>query len=549
MCCLLKRPQIVVACLATILLTIPVAQAKPSTARVARQVDDALAVALFDESTHLAPRCDDATYIRRIWLDTVGDIPPPETVLEFVIDPSAKKRKQAVRKLLQNPHYGKNWARYWRDVIFYRRTEERALLASPAMVADLTQRFNDNVGWDEIATEFMTATGDVRSNGGTAILMAQAAQTEQTTAEVARIFLGLQIGCAQCHDHPYDRWKREQFHELAAFFPRVGIRRVRKATKRSFEIYARNGPKNRRAKAKGRPQREHFMPDLENPKAAGTRMQPKFFLTGASLPLGTSDAERRRQLAHWFTENRWFTTAMVNRMWSELVGEGFYESVEDIGPERQAKAPMAIRLLSNQFRARGYDLKWLIETICQTDAYQREARPRRGPEDIPFTANVPQRLRGDQLFTALFSVLEIDEKSMPPGRRKPSQAGLVDTRKSVRPEFNRLFGYDPSVAREEVSISIPQALALMNGFQVNRAIRGTGKNTMLGRLLADVAGEEELVEELYLRCLSREPTSGERSLAITYRNEIVGDTKHARRMAYEDLLWALINSTEFQYRK
>ncbi|MEO2045235.1 MAG: DUF1549 domain-containing protein [Pirellulales bacterium] len=549
MYCLLECPQIAVACFATFLLTIPVAQAKPSSARVARQVDNVLAVALFDESTSLAPRCDDATYIRRVWLDTVGDIPPPETVLEFVIDPSAKKRKRDVRKLLQNPHYGKNWARYWRDVIFYRRIEDRALLASPAMVADLTQRFNNNVGWDKIATEFMTATGDVRNNGGTAILMAQAAMTEQTTAEVARIFLGLQIGCAQCHDHPYDRWKREQFHELAAFFPRVGVRPVRTDTKRSFEIYANNSPKNRRAKAKGRPQREHFMPDLENPKAPGTRMQPKFFLTGASLPLGTSDAERRQQLARWFTENRWFATAMVNRMWSELVGEGFYESVEDIGPERQAKAPTAIRLLSNQFRASGYDLKWLIETICQTNAYQRESRPRRDPKDIPFTANVPQRLRADQLFTALVSVLEIDEKNLPPRRRKPSQAGLVDTRKSARPAFNRLFGYDPSVAREDVAISIPQTLALMNGLQVNRVIRGTGKNTMLGRLLADVAGEEALIEELYLRCLSREPTSSERSLAFAYRNEIVRDTNYARRMAYEDLLWALINSTEFQYRK
>jgi len=531
------------------LLVMPYVQARPTSKRAARQVDEALAEVLFDETTSLAPRCDDATYVRRVWLDLVGDIPGPETVIGFVLDTAPHKRRTLVRQLLNDPQYGQNWARYWRDVIFYRRTEDRALVGANAMVADLTQRFNDNVGWNKIATEFITATGDVRSNGCTAILLAQDGRTEQTAAEVARIFLGLQIGCAQCHDHPYDRWKREQFHELAAFFPRVGVRSVRTATRRSFEVFAMNRPLARHPKDAGRPQPEHFMPDLENPKAPGTRMQPKFFLTGASLPLGTPDARRREQLADWITDSRWFATALVNRLWAELVGEGFYESVEDIGPDRQANVPAAIKGLSAKFRASGYDLKWLLETICQTEAYQRESRPRRGPEGTPFTANVPQRLRSDQLFNAILSVLEIDEADLAIHRRRAQKGAAYGIRGSSRQAFNLVFGYDPSVARAEVVFSIPQALALMNGLQWNRALTMPGNSTMLGRLLGDVSDEEDLVTELYWRCFSREPTADELARALAYREEVGGDDQRGRREAYEDLLWALVNSAEFQYRR
>jgi len=250
-------------------------------------------------------------------------------------------------------------------------------------------------------------------------------------------------------------------------------------------------------------------------------------------------------LAHWLTESDWFAAAIVNRLWSELVGEGFYDSVEDIGPDRQPKAPAAIGLLSEKFQASGFDLKWLLETICQTDVYQREARPRRDSDSIPFTANLPQRLRGDQLFNALLSVLEIEENVGKNRRRsKPGQAKLRVPRKA----FNLVFGYDPSASREEVASSIPQALALMNGPQFNRALLGRNKRTLLGHLLTEITDENSLIEELYLRCLSREPTAGELARALNYLEEMKSDHSRWRQQAYEDLLWALINSVEFRYR-
>jgi hypothetical protein len=512
---------------------------QPSPQRIAERLDRALAEALFTEQTQLAPRTDDTTYLRRVWLDIVGDIPSPEELTEFVLDQSPEKRARLVEKLLDDSHYGLNWARYWRDVVFFRALDERALIAANAMETDLTRWLNASQPWSEIATEFITCRGDVREVGSAAIVMAQDGMTEETTAEVSRIFLGIQIQCAQCHDHPYDRWKREQFHELAAFFPRIALRPVRDLTRRSFEVvgidrFGRRTPRNnveRRATA------EHKMPDLEDPQAPGTQMEPKFFLTSASVPWGTSDAERRAQLAHWLTENEWFATALVNRYWAELVGEGFYNPVDDLGPDREATAPSAVKLLSQKFRESGYDLKWLVKTICLTEAYQRESRPRRGIEDTPFTANVPQRLRSDQLLNCLLTAFENDEDASTAVRL---QRGPL---RNPRMQFGDVFGFDPSIPRDEAVSSVPQVLALMNGREIQNAT-STRRDNLLGRLMQEIPEDSELATELFMRLLTRLPTEEELAAVQAYRREGV-----SRKETFEDLAWSLVNSAEFQHRR
>src|SRR5262245_9552422 len=132
----------------------------PSTQQVARQVDTLLAKEVFKPDSELAPRVDDATYLRRLWLDIVGDIPTPEHVTAFLLDPAKDKRERVVRELLSNPQFGQNWARYWRDVIMSRRLEDRAALVSNPLTVTLTEKFNENEPWDKIATEFITASGD-----------------------------------------------------------------------------------------------------------------------------------------------------------------------------------------------------------------------------------------------------------------------------------------------------------------------------------------------------------------------------------------------------
>ncbi|MEM1304168.1 MAG: DUF1549 domain-containing protein [Planctomycetota bacterium] len=512
----------------------------------AEQIDRLLAEALFQPETELAPRSDDSTFARRVWLDLVGDIPTPERLTAFLIDPSPKKRQRLVNELLAKPQYGQNWARYWRDVIYHRRINERAVVGADPTVVWMTERLNSGAGWDQIATEMITVQGDVREQGSAAIILAQDGETEETAAEVSRIFLGVQIQCAQCHDHPWDRWQREQFHELAAFFPRVGLRQVQTATRRTYEVVSNDRPergKFRRQKNDNyRGVAEHYMSDLAEPESPGTRTQPRFFLTGAELPFGTRDSSRRGNLAEWMTGSEWFAKAFINRMWAELVGEGFFEPVDDMGPDRTPTAGAVLDYLAGEFAASGFDVKWLMRAITATEAYGRESRPRRGVEQTPMRANVAQRLRGDQLFSALLTTLDVDEpKSGPLADRIPG--ANYGSNVTPRKIFNVAFGYDPSTPRASVNQSIPQALAMMNTPRVNQAV-AANRGTMLARLMNRVDEDDLIVDELYLRSLSRLPSDEERDRALAYVAGI-----NYRGEAFSDLLWSLINSAEFTHRR
>jgi len=358
--------------------------------------------------------------------------------------------------------------------------------------------------------------------------------------------MGVQIQCAQCHDHPTDRWKREQFHELAAFFPRVAVRPDNSGNRRRFLVTATDFSFSRRrqnANNRFRGTLEHYMPNLDNPASKGEKMTPVFFATGQKIESPTRDAARRQQLADWLTaeKNTLFATALVNRMWSEMVGEGFYEPVDDIGPDRTPMAPETVKHLSAAFAASGYDVKWLIETIALTRTYQQPSRSRRNPGETPFQANCNQRLRGDQLFDSLTSVIEIPS-SLTSGRSRNVQGGY---RVNVGPRnlFNQAFGYDPSDPREEAGGSIPQSLFMMNSQLINGLINAR-RNAGVGRLLREIKDDETLIVELYLKAFSREPTSGEIRTCLNYVRS-TGD----RNEAFEDITWALVNSSEFAYRR
>ena len=511
----------------------------------AARVDKLLAKEQFggDAQAQAVSAADDQTFLRRASLDLIGVGPTPEEITAYALDASPDKRARAVERLLANKRFGENWARFWRDVIMYRRTEDRALLATPALVAFLTEAFNNGPHWDQIARKFITASGDVRENGATALIMAQMGGTEDTTAEVSRIFMGIQLQCAQCHNHPTDRWKREQFHELAAFFPRLSLRPVKvDGMQRSFAVVSADRDRgNKRPDNPRVGSTEHFMPDLDHPEAEGKLMKPVFFLSGQKLQTGTSDAERREKIAEWITDrdNRWFAKAFVNRTWSELVGKGFYEPVDDIGPDRQCSAPLTLDYLSERFAAKGYDVKWLFQVITSTAAYGRQSRSRIDDGSAPFVAACPQRLRGDQLFNTLIEVLGIPE---PPARGDDD--GYRAALGGPRAQVNLTFGYDPSVRRDDVAGSIPQALFLMNSPELSRAIDGTNGRTSLGRLLAEVPDDKHLASELYLRCLAREPKQIELQTCLDHVR-----TTNDRAKAFEDILWALVNSTEFLNRK
>jgi hypothetical protein len=173
----------------------------------------------------LAAVTSDQAFLRRVYFDFVGEPPTPGEITAFCLDPSSDKRTKLLEQLLADKRFGRNWGRYWRDVILYRRSADQALIASQSLETFLIERFNGQPRWNEIARSFITAQGNVYDKGETGLFMAHLAEPVEVAAETSRIFLGIQIQCAQCHDHPTDRWKRQQFHEFVAFFPRASMRR------------------------------------------------------------------------------------------------------------------------------------------------------------------------------------------------------------------------------------------------------------------------------------------------------------------------------------
>lgn len=580
---------------------------RPDSRDVAAEVDRLILADLQQAGVQPAGRTTDEDFLRRVYLDLAGRLPTPQELTLFGLNPDSQKRAARIEELLQSDEYAGNWAHYWRDVIFTDATNSQARLMQEVFERWMTERLAQNRRWNEITAELLTATGDIQENGATALILVRSGEPAEIAAEVSRIFLGIQIQCANCHDHPSDIWKREQFHQLAAYFPRVSLRQtvldgratllvssvnsvgsrygeeMRKNPERFiaqldgnrdgklsqeeanrqpqfgrfFEGMLRLGDSDKdgtlsveELKKLPPPQQqglgslEYFLPDLNDPGSQGTAVEPVFFVDGSTATPGLDDLSRRGALVESLTspENPWFAQAFVNRMWNELLGEGFYMPVDDLGPQRQPRFPAALEALSTGFTASGYDIKWLLRTIANTETYQRQVRARDpGVDSLPFASALPARLRADQLYTALTQVLDVPDIGDRPRRR--GSAGTGAGQRSPRDQFRLLFNVDPSVPQEDITGNVPQALYLMNSPALLELTRSSGE-TRLARLLRQFPDDHDAVNELYLAVLCREPSSKEQQICLDYIRE-VGN----RAEAFEDLLRSLLNSTEFLSRR
>jgi Protein of unknown function (DUF1549)/Protein of unknown function (DUF1553) len=554
-------------------------------------LDHLIAAHLAKNSPNVEPATltSDVEFVRRIYFDLVGGPPTPEQVQFFVRDRTKDKRARLVDVLLSTPEHSRNWAKYWRDVILFHATNENlARVRFDALEAWLTKQLQANTPWDQIVSGMITASGRNDENGAVALWLAHEVRPVELAGEVSRIFMGVQIQCAQCHDHKTDAWKRVQFHEFAAFFAGMRPKQIAKAAPGQppiIEVVAQGS-------------RRYSMPDKDNPTKS-IPIAPRFFLSSSksktepALPEALPVSERRALAASYITgqDNPWFAKAYINRIWYALMGEAFYEPIDDLGPERTPNAPEVIDALAAQWQKGGYDVRWLFRTIVNTEAYQRRVRSTANAAGkTPFASSCPSRLRADQVFDALVQALALPvdangnlpvpakakglrasnafkglaSKNPANSKRQADRplakagavkkaalaAGLASqiTKKGARPGgprvlFDRLFGVDPSVANEDVVGTIPQALFLMNSPMVNNRVQAR-PGTVLGEILSMAPNERAALAALYLRVLSRQPTNQEVELCGRYISS-VGNA----REGFEDIYWSLINSTEFLTRR
>ncbi len=502
----------------------------PSEAETAVRVDAALLSEL-GPSMRLPDMVDDETFLRRLSLDLTGRLPDPDTLHRFLADPTSDKRARKIEELLKSDAYAVNWGRYWRDALTYHTPASGNYLRWKLFDEWWTTQLRINRPWDQIVTALVTAYGINDETPAVNYLTALYGNPVEIAATTSRVFLGVQIQCAECHNAKTESWKREQFHEFAAFFGRAKLIQHK-------DVDGRGTPYAIESRSDG----QYRMTDKKDPDHL-IPMQPRF-LTGESVSIDASDAERRQALARFLTssKNPWFARCYINRMWTALMGWGFYPTVADLGGHAEPRYRAVLELLEKEWIASGYDMKWLFRTITLTQAYQR---PQLAPpsSEQPLPSVCPTRLRAEQIFEALQKALNFDENDKKIPAPAPSSAPAVQRHTGLRNMVYQAFKENPSTPQQEVHGTIPQVLLMMNSVLVHGSTQARGK-TILAELLAEGKNDEEIVAALYQRVLARKPTSEEQATCRRYLAK-VGN----RQEALEDVLWVLVNSTEFLIKK
>lgn len=486
-------------------------------AALAEAIDQAVEAHLKAEHIPASGPADDAEFLRRVYLDLVGVIPTPEQVLAFLNSPDPNKRARVIDELLANPRFGTFWAEQWTEALVPADSNNRRLKAEP-LQNWLAEAFNRQRPWNEIVYDLLTASGTQEENGAVTFFLANPSP-DKVTDTVSRLFLGVQLQCAQCHNHPFTSWKRQDYWGMAAFFTQVRLTATpKKAAKQG-------GSPGITEEGRGRPIK---LPD------SALRVPPRF-LQGEQ-PSVRPGQPYRPILARWLTapENPFFARALVNRVWAHFFGRGLVNPVDDMIEEHEPTHPELLLTLTEQFKASGFDLRYLIRAICNSRTYQRSSQVLPGnTNDTELYSHMPVRvLTPGQLFDSLVQVLGQPGEQ---ARFKEKKAANKKGPQTVRQAFLAFFQVADNATPLEYQAGIPQALKLMNtpaltapALAVRRALQAGGSRP---------AG---VIEQLYLATLSRRPTAEEQQRLVAYVQQ-----QGNPFAAYADILWSLLNSTEF----
>ncbi|MGQ0634998.1 MAG: DUF1549 and DUF1553 domain-containing protein [Planctomycetaceae bacterium] len=499
---------------------------------LAAQIDALIAARWAAEGVEPAPLADDATFLRRVWLDVGGKIPTVADLHEFLANAEPDRRRQVVDRLLDGPGYVAFFASTWRRVMLPEaesNLELRGLV--PPFEAWLRRHLVDNTPYDRIVRELLMVELDQRNAREgeplpvdltpVSFYQAKELKPENLAAGTARMFLGVRIECAQCHDHPFDNWKREQFWSFAAFFG--GLERGDAGG---------NGPGAIREAFERR--------EIEIP-GTGRRVAPAY-LTGQAPSL-ERDETARRSLAEWVTraDNPYFTKTAVNRFWGHFFGLGIVDPVDDFTADNRPSHPELIELLAREFAARDFDLKFLIRAITSTRAYQldsRQTHPRQ--DDLRLFARMPLKaLSPTQIFDSIAQATGFYEPYS--NRNAP-----VARPNSPRDEFLQMFDNSSDSATEQQT-TILQALGMMNGQFVADATSLERSTTLAAVAAMPSLTTVERLEAFFLAALSRPTRPGELARLVSYVD--AGGATNDSRKALGDIFWALLNSSEFLFNR
>lgn len=480
--------------------------------------------------------CDDATFVRRATVDIAGRLPTPEEAHRFVTSTNSSKRDRLIDQLLESPDYADYFANKWSALFRNKRNDGNQTRGTYAFHGWIRDSLMANKPFDQFVREILAASGDIAQNPPVAWYR----QVRDNTAQLedtAQLLLGQRLQCAQCHHHPYEKWSQNDYYSFAAFFSRVG----RKGGSQPGEevIFHRRGTAetvNKKTKAPVKP--------------AGL---------GAPVAKLSPDDDPRQAMVDWMTskENRYFARSLVNRYWKHFLNRGLVEPEDDMRETNPPTNPELLDGLANHFVTTGYDLKALVRAICRSRTYQLSALPNQfnAVDKQNYSRYYPKRLSAEVLFDAVNQVTKSEAKwdGLPTGTRAVC---LPDNSFNASAYFLQVFGRPESASACECErsqdASLAQSLHLLNSKDIQAKL--ADDKARAATLAADSRSDDEKLRELYQWAFSREPKAEELQAAKAHlekgankSSDEKGNAVNGRRQAYEDIVWALLNTKEFLF--
>ncbi len=480
--------------------------------------------------------CDDATFLRRVTLDIAGRLPTDDEAKRFLESSDPAKRDQVIEELLKTPDYADFFATKWTALLKNRRDDASDIQSNFAFHAWVRDSLLANKPYDQFVRELLAATGTIIANPPVAWYK-RVKEPKQQIEDVAQLFLGVRMQCAQCHHHPFERWSQDDYYSLVAFFSQVG--RKPSGVREQDLIFHKRG-----------------VAVATNMKT-GKSVKPAAL--GDAIPDILPDQDPRLKLADWMSkpDNPFFAKALVNRYWKHFFTRGLIEPEDDIRDTNPPTNPELLAALEKHFVSSGFDLKDLVRVITRSSAYQLSATPNDHnlADRQNYSRHYPKRLQAEVLLDAIDRVAgtQTDFANLPAGTRA---VALPDNSYNRSSPFLRVFGRPEGESVCECervqSSSLAQSLHLVNAADIKGKLASpTGRAQKLAK---EMRPNEEKVQELYLAAFSRTPRSDELKTALDYLTEprVDKDGKpvdpaKAASENFQDLVWALINTKEFLF--
>jgi hypothetical protein len=472
---------------------------------------------------------DDATFLRRVYIDICGTLPTAEQARTFLADADPHKRDKLIDELLDSPEYADYFANKWNLVLRNKKRQAQDTQGTYAFYQWIWNSLYDNKPYDQFVREILTAAGD-QSYSPPVIWYREVDEINEQVEDTAQLFLGLRIQCARCHHHPFEKWSQDDYYGFSAFFSRVGRKNLAGSANpqlREKRIFHNEGQAT-----------------AQNPRT-GQSLKPAGLGSAAfDIP---PDQDPRSYLADWMADpnNPFFAKAVVNRYWKHFFSRGIVEPEDDMRETNPPSNPELLENLSQSFIASGFDLKELVRTICRSKTYQLSSLPNdyNLKDKQNFSRYYPKRLTAEVLYDGFHQVTGTTQNysGQPIGTRALQ---LPDP--AVGPYFLKVFGQPQGDTACECERSqeanLAQSLHLLNSQEVQSKISdGRGRAALLAN---DKDREHEYrIKELYRWVYSREPESDELAIALSHIAKHEKDPK----IAYEDILWALVNTKEFLF--